>query len=673
MKFIWSITECFAIIIIGYFSGKFGLISNHESNGISKFITNFSLPALVFRALATINFDDVNWSLIAGIFFAKAILFVAVSLLTLVLTKGNECGKAGLYGIFCTQSNDFAVGFPLLESLYSGGKLDLAKYVYLLAPVQLLMINPFGLLMMELQKFWHSNVNRDETTSRKCLFLHVCRGVLTNPVVVMTMVGILWNIAFQRSVPEVIDSFLETLAKAFSATALFLLGLNLVGKIDIIHRSDVLYMPIMLTTAKLIILPFILRIIVEYSFVRSNDTDRFEASNFAFLYGTFPTAPTPFVFALQYDMDTTAVATGMAISTIAAAPLMYVSATMVKVGNTSSTQYFSELGKSVSIISVISLVCVIWVLFIFFVDKRWKSVTHRLTIPLLFSQLMVAFGGLLWYMVDENNSFNSYHFQYLLTVGGLFSCRIWYSVLAVTLALLYWKGLHFTRSLQIRIIVFTFLLNICLMIAVMLFPDYPKLDKLNPAFELGILEKWISIILLTISTLIVTISLVTQHYFDEKNSLWSDNQGLHRNDSGIEEFDANVEEVISINDDTEQSVRRREVEENCTSSEVCTLLTNCVQTTDLNAQFEIKEHLILVLVANIAMFVTLMVSIDNMIVDENSGIFIELQYISVVVNYGQVYFEKYFVVIEVELKIIPYVCHFPDLESQHQKSIFVTA
>ena len=54
-----------------------------------------------------------------------------------------------------------------------------------------------------------------------------------------------------------------------------------------------------------------------------NETD---LATFSFLYGTFPTAPTVFVIALQYGIETQQMAIGLVLCTFLAAPLMFLTA-----------------------------------------------------------------------------------------------------------------------------------------------------------------------------------------------------------------------------------------------------------------------------------------------------------------------------------------------------------
>lgn len=50
-----------------------------------------------------------------SILIAKATVFFIVALVTLLVTRGSNLGYVGIFAIFCTQSNDFAVGYPICE------------------------------------------------------------------------------------------------------------------------------------------------------------------------------------------------------------------------------------------------------------------------------------------------------------------------------------------------------------------------------------------------------------------------------------------------------------------------------------------------------------------------------------------------------------------------------
>lgn len=93
---------------------------------------------------------------------------------------------AGLFAIFTTQSNDFALGYPILKSIYED-RPEVCKFIYLLAPVNLVFLNPIGLTCMEISQQMNSNsqTSRGSSSSKKTMALRIVRGIVTNPIIVM--------------------------------------------------------------------------------------------------------------------------------------------------------------------------------------------------------------------------------------------------------------------------------------------------------------------------------------------------------------------------------------------------------------------------------------------------------------------------------------------------------
>ena len=182
-----AIAQSFAVILVGYLFGLFKIIPPGEARAISELVGKLALPALLFQNLATLNLGAIDWRFMSGILIAKLSVFILTVIMTLVLTRFNF-GKAGIFGIFTTQSNDFALGlpigksspllvyvakstmmfssnpcanqlFPTVQALYGPvserGHFNYASYMYLLAPISLVIINPVGFLMMEYWKQSH--------------------------------------------------------------------------------------------------------------------------------------------------------------------------------------------------------------------------------------------------------------------------------------------------------------------------------------------------------------------------------------------------------------------------------------------------------------------------------------------------------------------------------------
>ena len=172
--------------------------------------------------------NSVNWTFILAVLISKTLIFLGVLIVTYIVGK-RAAAKAGLYAIFATQSNDFALGKPILEAVYGKTHPNYVDYLYLMAPISLVILNPIGFVLMELGKQQeNSNSNIPKLEKIK----NVIKGVSTNPIIFMTVLGVFGNFIFQGKLPQVIDGFLSSLGDAFSACALFLLGLKMVNKSD---------------------------------------------------------------------------------------------------------------------------------------------------------------------------------------------------------------------------------------------------------------------------------------------------------------------------------------------------------------------------------------------------------------------------------------------------------
>lgn len=79
--------------------------------------------------MASLDFGDVNFGLLGAMSLGKFLaLVVAVCFALLTGTKTNRMGKAGIYGIAATQSNDLAFGLVLVEALHK----EFVPYLFLI-------------------------------------------------------------------------------------------------------------------------------------------------------------------------------------------------------------------------------------------------------------------------------------------------------------------------------------------------------------------------------------------------------------------------------------------------------------------------------------------------------------------------------------------------------------
>jgi hypothetical protein len=80
------------------------------------------------------------------------VIFAITCLLTIFSQAKRDkaaVAKAGLYGLFVTQSNDFALGLPIMKGVFEVSHPEFLSFFYLTGPCQVAWINPIAFLMTE--------------------------------------------------------------------------------------------------------------------------------------------------------------------------------------------------------------------------------------------------------------------------------------------------------------------------------------------------------------------------------------------------------------------------------------------------------------------------------------------------------------------------------------------
>lgn len=121
-----------------------------------------------------------------------------------------------------------------------------------MAPISLAILNPIGYVLLEISKRYKQKDDEDDESrpvpvpicpgatntqatnrflSEKWIeVLKTVRSIFCNPMLMMTVLGVAGGFLFPNGLPEIIAGVLRVLGNSFSATALFLLGLKIVGQ-----------------------------------------------------------------------------------------------------------------------------------------------------------------------------------------------------------------------------------------------------------------------------------------------------------------------------------------------------------------------------------------------------------------------------------------------------------
>ncbi|XP_056251698.1 integral membrane protein GPR155 isoform X1 [Seriola aureovittata] len=430
-----ALLECFGIILCGYIAGRADIITESQAKGLGNFVSKFALPALLFKNMVLLDFGDVIWAFLWSVLVAKVTVFVLVCVLTLmVASPDSRYSKAGLYAIFATQSNDFALGYPIVDALYRSTYPEYLQYIYLVAPVSLMLLNPIGFALCEVQKWRQASHVQHSTLG---ILGVVVLQVLKNPIVFMVIVGIVSHFALGQRIPAVLSEFIDGLANSFGGAALFYLGLSMVGQLRKLTRDTGVAL-ILLITAKLLVMPLVCKDMVDILDVGVNSTsaNHTSLSNFAFLYGVFPTAPSVAIYAAHYNVELEVVTSGMVISTFLSAPIMYVSAWLLTIPLMDPTPLVTELENVSFNISIVSLLALVWTIAVMLLSRKFNRLPHLFALNLFLAQFLVCVSMILWnFLVKQEDNLLGKILTFTLLYGSLYSTYIWTGLIPLCLAL----------------------------------------------------------------------------------------------------------------------------------------------------------------------------------------------------------------------------------------------
>ncbi|KAK7168610.1 hypothetical protein R3I93_004817 [Phoxinus phoxinus] len=657
-KLLPALLECFGIILCGYVAGRTNIIPSTQAKGLGSFVSKFALPALLFKNMVLLDFGDVIWPFFFSILVAKVSVFFFVCVLTLlVANRESRFSKAGLFSIFATQSNDFALGFPIVEALYRNTHPEYLQYIYLVAPVSLMVLNPLGFAFCEVQRWRNGELHQQ--SKLRVLGLVVLQ-VVKNPIVFMVVIGLISHFLLGQKIPPFMEEFVDGLANSFGGAALFYLGLSMVGQLKKLTRSTVVAL-ILLITAKLLMMPLICRGMVEVLDCGTRSSlNHTSLSNYAFLYGVFPTAPSVAIYAAQYNMELEVVTSGMVIGTFLSAPIMYVSAWLLTIPWMDSARLASALQNVSFNISIICLFALVWSVAVLLLSRKFHRVPHVFTVNLFVAQLLACVGMIAWSFVVAQNNFLGQVLTFTLLYTSLYSTYIWPGLIALSLLLM-------RRSEEVSfrpglIVIAGWGLPV-LAVSVLLLSGHRMPDTIDSAFFYGKTQVLCSSVVLFASIMLCGISLAllsrrTQDYHTLE----------HASVSGSEEdvqlpYDTHTQSSVeqpcsvgSINTDCQMCDcacdREQTLPDVASPKEEASIHTGqcsqqCSPTSCLLAEEEQKEadrqntdiqstrHVLVCLLLTVCLLANLSSCLWWLFNTDPGQLYVELQFFCVVANYGQ--------------------------------------
>lgn len=212
-----SLTPVFLLIGLGYLAGRMHWIREDAVKDLSNLVFLILIPALLFRTMSSVHFEELDWRPV-GAYFLAALTLLTVS----IVWRGFNRGSVVL-ALAGTFSNMVMLGITLVELAY--GKAGLVTLLTVVSVHALIMLT-LGSIVLELAVAREARLGGERTPHVLETAWSAFKGALIHPIPLPIISGLLFA-QTGLALPSVIDKPLQLLGSAFGPIALVLVGVTL--------------------------------------------------------------------------------------------------------------------------------------------------------------------------------------------------------------------------------------------------------------------------------------------------------------------------------------------------------------------------------------------------------------------------------------------------------------
>jgi malonate transporter and related proteins len=289
------ILPVFAVIVTGWVVGYTGYLSRALSDALIHFAYNIAMPALLIVTIAQEPGRSlINWRFLLAFGGGSLLCFILVFGVMSIHASGSLASRT-MYGMAASMTNTGFVALPVLQAIYGQRAVLPAAVATVFVAVVMF---PTAVILLELGQ-------RDAHDSRTTPMVTVTHVVL-NPMVISTLIGMLWSVLGLR-MPGPVTAYFGILADALTPCALFAIGLGL--SIDGLRAN--IGQASLLSVVKLVIMP-----VIVYGLSMFLKLDPLYTIA-AVICGAVPTAKTVYILAGKYHCEEMMVASTVSMTTLA--------------------------------------------------------------------------------------------------------------------------------------------------------------------------------------------------------------------------------------------------------------------------------------------------------------------------------------------------------------------
>jgi malonate transporter and related proteins len=289
------ILPVFAVIVTGWIVGYTGYLSRKLSDALIHFAYNIAMPALLVVVIAQEPGRAlINWRFLVAFGGGSLLCFTLVFGVMSIATSRDLASRT-MHGMAASMTNTGFVALPVLTAIYGQRAVLPAAIATVFVAVVMF---PVAVILLEAGQ---RSADGSRTTA-----MVTAKHVLLNPLVISTLIGMLWSLLGLR-MPAPVTAYLSIFADALTPCALFAIGLGL--SIDGLRAN--IGRASLLSIIKLVIMPLIV-----YGLCIALGLDPLYTIA-AVICAAVPTAKTAYILAGEYHCEEMMVASTISLTTLA--------------------------------------------------------------------------------------------------------------------------------------------------------------------------------------------------------------------------------------------------------------------------------------------------------------------------------------------------------------------
>lgn len=172
----------FLMMVFGWFAQRIGLLDDHTTSKLNKFVFRTLLPALLFMDLSTADFRQV-WDT-RFVLFCVAATLISVGIALIYSLFHKDKGERGEIIQAAYRSSAAILGIAFVNNIY--GEATMAALMIVgTVPIY----NIIAVIVLSL-----TSPDKEQSKGGKELALNTIRGIITNPIILGIAAGILWSL-----------------------------------------------------------------------------------------------------------------------------------------------------------------------------------------------------------------------------------------------------------------------------------------------------------------------------------------------------------------------------------------------------------------------------------------------------------------------------------------------